>query len=60
MKDIIPAINDLQLACMNMQPGFGNLADARAKLFSAIRVALIGAGVTADYLAKFDKMTKPE
>ena len=60
MKEIKPAMNELQLASMQLKPGFERLATARAGLVSAIRIALIGGGASADYLAKFDKMMSPD
>lgn len=60
MKEIKSAMNDLQLAAMRPSVGFGNLADARAALTSAIRLALISAGAPAGYMDKFDKMMSPD
>jgi hypothetical protein len=69
MKNIIPSLNKVQLACMDRSAGSLNrLGQARKELFAAIREAIIGyaaevetgtptiAKERADYLAKFDKL----
>jgi hypothetical protein len=55
MKNIKPAMDDLQIACMSGQITFKWLANVRKALISSIRESLVEAGATQEYLAKFDK-----
>lgn len=69
MKNITPALNKLQLACMDSKAPLSAIGQARKELFAAIREAIEGYAVRADpgkhpaiakeqaeYLAKFDKL----
>lgn len=71
MRNIIPALNKLQLACQDTSVPMSELGQARKELFAAIREAIVGLPMVdittgagnpalvkaqAEYLAKFDKL----
>lgn len=70
MKNLLLAINQLQLVAMNKNSTFKQLGQARRALEAAIREAIVEAmllenGALSDqgcinYLAKFDKIFNPQ
>jgi hypothetical protein len=71
MKNIIPALNKLQRACMDRAAPLSDIGLARKELFAAIRETIVGfvpevdagthpaiAKERAEYLAKFDKLNQ--
>jgi hypothetical protein len=68
MKNIVPALNKLQLALMDRSAPLSDIGIARKELFAAIREAIINAMIAADpsdkslnkecsdMLAKFDRL----
>jgi hypothetical protein len=59
MKEIMPALNALQIACMDRNASLTDMANARKALFAAIRKSLVDMRVApseAKFLADFDKL----
>ena len=65
MKNILPALNKLQIACQDKTAPLTDIGKARKELFAAIRQTLVeGMNISCnqplaaghEFLAKFDKL----